>query len=194
MKAKEYLRVLSIIFLILFLGTGFVSAGEKKDSTEKQRQEIQKDKKEALKELYKLYPSAKGEMASAKGNAVFANTGVNLLLLSTGRGGGVAHDNTTGTDTYMKMISGGVGIGLGVKKYFAIFIFTTSDAFKNFTESGWSAETQADAAAKTDTQGEAVAAGLSVAPGVILYQITDVGFAAQATIQGTKFIKNDDLN
>jgi lipid-binding SYLF domain-containing protein len=194
MKTKKIQSVLCISVLILFVATSFVSAGEKKDSPEKQRKEIQKDKKEALKELYKLYPSAKGEMASAKGNAIFANTGVNLLLLSTGRGGGVAHDNSTGKDTYMKMISGGVGIGLGVKKYFAIFIFTTSDAFKSFTDSGWSAETQADAAAKTDTQGEAVAAGLSIAPGVMLYQITDVGFAAQATIQGTKFIKNEDLN
>lgn len=194
MKVKRIQKVLTVFILVLFLGTGFVSAGEKKDSPEKQRKEIQKNKKEALKELYKLYPSAKGEMASAKGNAVFANTGVNLLLLATGRGGGVAHNNSTGNDTYMKMISGGVGIGLGVKKYFAIFIFTSTAAFNNFIDSGWSAETQADAAAKSDTQGEAVAAGLSVAPGVILYQITDVGLAAQATIQGTKFIKNDDLN
>lgn len=194
MKLKGIQKLVFIFSLVLILSSVNSYAGNKKDSPEKQRKDIQKTKKEALGELYKLYPSAKTEMANAKGYAVFGNTGVNLFVLATSRGGGVAHDNTSGKDTYMKMVSGGVGLGIGVKKYFAVFVFSTSKAFNAFIESGWAAETQADAAAKTEDKGEAVAAGMSVAPGVLLYQITDVGFAAQATIQGTKFLKNDDLN
>jgi lipid-binding SYLF domain-containing protein len=194
MKTKKNQNVWFLAFIILFMTSNFVNAGEKKDSPEKQRKEIQKTKKNALNELYKLYPKAKSEIANSKGYAIFGNTGVNLLLLATSRGGGVAHDNTNGKETYMKMISGGVGIGLGVKKYYAIFIFSTTKALNSFIDQGWSAETQADAAAKTENQGDAVAAGLALSPDVMLYQITDVGFAAQATIQGTKYLKNKDLN
>ncbi len=94
----------------------------------------------------------------------------------------------------MKMFSGGVGLGIGVKKYYAIFVFTSETTFANFYEEGWSAETQADAAAKTKEEGSAVSAGISIAPDIILYQITDAGLAAQATIQGTKYSKDEELN
>ena len=204
MKTKNYLSLIMLFSFVLFLltvsATDIAAQDEKKKKEKsekdiaKERKDIQKMKSQALKKLYELYPEAKSQIANSKGYAVFGNWGINLLLLSTGRGGGVAHDNATGKDTYMKMISAGVGVGIGVKKYSAIFIFTTSEAFKSFIEKGWSAEGQADAAAKSETQGGAVGAGTSVAPGILLYQITDVGFAAQATIQGTKFIVDKDLN
>ena len=41
---------------------------------------------------------------------------------------GVAHDNGTGKETYMRMFTAGVGIGLGVKDFRGIFIFSTQDA------------------------------------------------------------------
>jgi lipid-binding SYLF domain-containing protein len=204
MKTKKNLKVLTLsTMLFLFLLTTFSSAvaqddaekdAKKAKKAKQERKDIHKSKKEALSELYKLYPAAKAEIANANGYAVFANTGMNLLVLATSRGGGLAHDNTTGKETYMKMISGGVGIGLGVKKYYAIFVFSSNESFNGFQEEGWSAEGQADAAAKTDEQGGAVAAGMSVAPDIMLYQITDVGFAAQATVQGTKYIVDKDLN
>ncbi len=205
MKTKNSLtRSISLIFLFIILAASlnsvFAQEEEKKKSKkdpakiEKERKEIQKMRKDALKELYKEYPAAKSQIANAKGYAVFGNLGINVLLLSTGRGGGIAHNNVTGKETYMKMISAGVGVGIGVKKYYAIFIFTSNEAFKDFLEKGWSAEGQADAAAKSETQGDAVGAGTSIAPDILLYQLTDKGLAAQATIQGTKYIVDKDLN
>jgi len=210
MKAKKNLSVLFVSFVFLFSVFSFSGAiaqedaekaqkeaeKEQKDAkkAKEERKEIQQTKKEALNELYKLYPDAKSEIAQSKGYAIFGNTGVNLFVVASSRGGGIAHDNITGKETYMKMISAGAGLGIGVKKYYAIFIFTSTEAFTSFKEDGWSAETQADAAAKSEEQGEAVAAGMSIAPDIMLYQITDVGFAAQATIQGTKYIVDDDLN
>lgn len=47
-------------------------------------------------------------------------------------GRGVAHNNKTGKNTYMKMVSGGVGFGLGVKDFRAIFVFETKEAFDFF--------------------------------------------------------------
>ena len=38
------------------------------------------------------------------------------------------------------------------------------------------------------------AGAVTVAPCIDLYQITENGLALQATIRGTKYFKNDDLN
>jgi len=94
----------------------------------------------------------------------------------------------------MKMYSGGVGVGIGVKKFNGIFIFKTTKAYRNFIEEGWQGGGQADAAAKDNKQGGAVAGAISISPDITFYQITNKGLAAQATIQGTKYWKDKDLN
>ena len=73
-------------------------------------------------------------------------------------------------------------------------MFTTKSAFENFVEHGWQAGAQADAAAKANEKGGAADLAIDVAPGVQLYQLTENGLALQATVQGTKYWKNDDLN
>ena len=147
-----------------------------------------------LNDLYKQLPGAKEAIENSAGYAVFDNVGINLLVVSTGNGSGVAHDKKTAKDTFMKMFSAGVGIGLGVKDFRGIFVFSTQEAFDNFVTTGWQAGAQADAAAKSDGKGDALAAAIDVAPGIKLYQLTENGLALQATIQGTKYWKNDDLN
>ena len=94
----------------------------------------------------------------------------------------------------MKMISAGAGLGFGVKVYRVIFVFETDKAFKEFLDSGWSGSAQADAAAKAGDKGAAESGALEVAPDVWVYQITKNGLALQATLQGTKYYKDDDLN
>ena len=194
MKSKLFTTLLPVIFIL----TISVSVNaqddkeEKKKNPDEERAEILKMKDKALKELYKLNPSAKAEIASAKGYAVFGNTGINVLVVSSGNGAGVAYKN--GKPTYMKMYSAGVGVGIGVKKFYAIFIFKTTKAYDNFIEEGWQGGAQADAAAKDNNQGEAVAGAISISPDIELYQITSKGLAAQATIQGTKYWKDKDLN
>jgi len=161
---------------------------------EEQRNEIRKMRKETLARLYKIHPAAQADIQKAAGYAVFSNVGVNLIFLSAAGGSGVAHDNRNGKDTYMKMISGGIGIGLGVKDFRGVFVFGNQKVFRQFVESGWEASAQADAAAKSGEKGGAAAGAITVAPGVDLYQLTENGLALQATIQGTKYYKNDDLN
>jgi len=176
------------IFLSGFAGLAVAA------SPEEQRKEIRKMRSETLAKLYKVHPLAKGDIQKAVGYTVFSNIGINLIFLSAAGGSGVAHDNRTGKDTYMKMISGGVGFGLGVKDFRGIFVFSTAKAFKQFVESGWAADAQADAAAKSGEKGGAAAGAITVAPGVDLYQLTETGLALQATIQGTKYYKDDELN
>jgi len=181
----------AIVVGILFSGfTGLATAA----SAQEKKKEILQMRSETLAKLYKVHPLARGDIKSAVGYAVFSNVGINLVLLSAAGGSGVAHNNRTGKDIYMKMISGGVGFGLGVKDFRGIFVFTTEKAFKQFVESGWAADAQADAAAKAGKKGGALAGAVTVAPGVDLYQLTESGLALQATIQGTKYFKDDELN
>ena len=184
------------IFMAMFISVFLVSGclGPKGDSASEKRAEVQQMKKDTLSHLYQIHPAAKEQIKKAKGYAVFSNTGFHLLLLSTGSGWGLARDNATGKETYMKMYSAGVGLGLGVKDFRGIFVFTTKQAFTKFVEKGWQAGGQADAAAKSGEKGGSVEAAIDLGPGIKLYQITRNGLAIQATIQGTKYWKDDELN
>jgi lipid-binding SYLF domain-containing protein len=193
MKPGTYrMHILAAVTVGIFL-SGFTGLAAAASPGEK-RAEIRKMRSETLAKLYKVHPAARGDIQKAAGYAVFSNIGINLILLSAAGGSGVAHDNRTDKDIYMKMISGGVGFGFGVKDFRGIFVFSTTKTLKQFTESGWAADAQADAAAKSGTKGGALAGAITVAPGVDLYQLTENGLALQATIQGTKYYKDDDLN
>lgn len=178
--------------LSIGLVTGCMSPGG--DTVEQKRQAAQQMRSETLAELYEIHPEAKTRIDQAIGYGVFSNVGVNLILLSAGNGWGVVRDNRTGRDVYMKMVSGGIGLGLGVKDFRGVLVFTSEEALDSFVESGWDASAQADAAAKAGEKGDALAGAIDVAPGIKLYQITETGLALQATIQGTKFWKDDELS
>ena len=186
------MRFTTIGVLVAILGTSGLSLA--KDSPDEQRQKVRKMAAACLNDLYKLQPASKTAIQKAAGYAVFNNMGTNLLLLSTARGAGLAVDSKTKQETFMKMVSVGAGLGVGVKDYRVIFVFETNEALRRFLDSGWAGETQADAAAKTNKSGAAYSGAAMVAPGVWVYQITKKGLALQLTLQGTKYSKDDDLN
>ena len=164
------------------------------DDDEKKREKTRKMAAEALQDLYKLEPTAQSTIQKAAGYAVFDNMGMNVLLLSTARGSGMAVNNKSKQETFMKMISAGGGLGLGVKDYVVVFVFANDKALAQFLDSGWSGSGQADAAAKAGEKGGAYSGAAEVAPGVWVYQITKNGLALQLTLQGTKYYKDDDFN
>lgn len=161
---------------------------------EEKRSERLQMSNETLQLLYKHAPEAKGMIANSYGYAAFSNVGVNLILLSAEGGMGVAHVNSTGMNTYMNMASGGVGFGLGIKDFRAVFLFENKEVFDRFVNEGWEANAQVDAAAKLSDKGEAFGTAITVAPGIRLYKLTQNGLALQATIQGTKYWKDNELN
>jgi len=191
-KKRHFVK--SVVALIALGLLGGCVTTPKGETPSKKRREVQKMRADTLAELYKVHPPAKERIRQSKGYAVFSNVGVNLLLLSAAGGWGVAYDNKTGQDIYMKMVSGGVGLGLGVKDFRGVFVFSKQEAFEDFTESGWEAGAQADAAAKSGNKGGAAAGAVTVASGMDLYQITEQGLALQATIQGTKYYRDCELN
>jgi lipid-binding SYLF domain-containing protein len=185
------LKMIASAFAFAVLAVNVANAA---DSPDEKKAKIRKAADETLQDLYKLQPSAQGEIQKAAGYGVFKNFGTNVLVVSTASGAGVATNNQNKQETFMKMISGGAGLGIGVKDFRVIFVFETPKAFNTFLNSGWSGSGQADAAAKAGKSGGARSGAVEVAPDTYVYQITKNGLALQLTLQGTKYYKDDDLN
>lgn len=190
MKNYKKILLLSLLSCGILLGC---TSPKGSNVTDKKHSVISM-RSETLSELYKIHPFAKTQINNAAGYGVFSNVGVNLFWISTASGWGVVRDRKKGKDTYMKMYSAGLGPGLGVKDFRGVFVFTSDQALNNFINKGWDASAQADAAAKSEGKGNAWAGAIDVAPNIKLYQITKHGLALQATIQGTKYWKDNDLN
>lgn len=187
-------KIMLILALTIVPVTAMAPVSALAKSVEKKKAEILEMRGEVLAQLYENNPEAKAMIKSAAGYAVFNNGGINLVFLSAGSGKGVAHDNKTGKNTFMRMATGGVGIGLGIKDYRVVMIFHKRSAFDQFVDKGWDFSGQADAAAKLDDDGGEVNAADTVVGGVTVYQMTQKGLALQATLQGTKYWKNKKLN
>jgi len=179
-----------IMFVVALALTDAASA-----ATKAQKQaETRRMAEQTLARLYQLRPSAKTAIERSAGYAVFSNFGMKLLLAGGGKGEGVAANNQTKQETFMKMIEVQAGLGFGMKKFRLVWVFDTAEAFAKFVNSGWELGGQTTAAARLGGEGAATAGALSVSPGVWLYQLTDNGLALELTAKGTKYYKDDDLN
>lgn len=191
------LKLVVSLLAVVVMFSGFWSGksdSEVNKENQADRTERKQSSSETLKYLFKYAPESKKMIANSYGYATFANLGVNLIFVSAEGGKGLAHNNKTGKNIYMNMASGGVGFGLGVKDFRIVFLFENKKVFDKFVESGWEANAQADAAAKAGKDGGALNASITVEPGIRIYKLTQNGLALQATIQGTKYWKDDDLN
>ena len=182
-----------VVALVAFF-TVLALPAQARDEKEEQRADIRKTSQSILDQLYKTRPSARGAVKAAAGYAVFSNFGMKIFFAGGGTGSGLAVDNATGRETFMKMVEVQAGLGLGVKKFRQVFVFETAAAMQSFVESGWEFGGQATAAATDGKKGGAYQGALSVMPGVWVYQLTDKGLAVELTGKGTKYYKNTDLN
>ena len=162
-------------------------------SKAEKQQKILKMKNEVLTQLFAKKPDTRSQINSASGYAVFNNANINLFLVSAGTGYGVVKNIRTGQHTYMNMAEGGVGLGLGAKDYRIVMVFHTTTAMDHFINNGWSFGGNADAAAKAADKGASIE-GEAYYGGVTVYTFTESGLALQATIKGTKFWKDKQLN
>lgn len=183
------------IFLLVLIGFFVAGCATPKGVTKRdQRDHVLKMKDDTLSELYRTKPETKEMIKKAAGYGVFSNIGSYLLFLSTGNGYGVVIDNSSGKKTYMKMAQVGAGVGLGIKDIRVVFIFKNSAVLNNFIEKGWEFGGQADAAAKSGEKGVAAGGEIYIERDILIYQITEAGVALQATIAGTKYWTDNELN
>src|SRR6185369_12361050 len=155
-----------------------------------------KDRDAILDKLYATNPEAKAKIQKAAGYGTFNNKNLNLFLLSSGHGYGMVVDKS-GKETFMAMGSLGGGVGIGAKDLSVVFIFKNADVMKKFIDSGWQFGGEADATAKAGEKGAAASKEGAADTGANvfeIYQITDTGVALQATVAGTKYWKDKELN
>ena len=163
-------------------------------SIEDQKKDILNKNQQILQRLYKAQPSAKQAIENAVGYATFSNFGMKILVAGGGSGSGVVINKRTQKNIYMNMAEVQAGLGFGIKSYENIFAFETEAALNDFVNSGWTLGGQTTLAAKYQKDGDALQGAAIVSPGVLMYQLTDSGLAAEITGKGTKYYKNDDLN
>jgi lipid-binding SYLF domain-containing protein len=176
----------------------------KGETAEDKRTFIRKMTNKTLADLYKAKPAVKTRLEKAAGYAVFSNLNVKILVLGSGQGYGMAVDNDTKKETFMRMGEVGGGLGLGVSDFRAVMIFHDKKTFKDFIETGMEFSGKASAEAQSGDQGMAArqeaklatASGdsVQVLQGAEVYQLTDQGLMAQAMLYGTKYWKDDELN
>lgn len=180
----------AIVCLSLALGGCATTSGT---TPQDRRQAVLDMSNEVLTELYNVRPATRAEIEAAAGYAVFSNVNVNVFFASFGGGNGVVKDNRAGRQIFMKMGEAGVGLGLGVKDFRAVFVFNSTSALDKFISSGWEFGGQADAAAKAGGRGGAVG-GEALVDDITVYQLTKTGLALQVMVKGTKYWKDSDLN
>jgi len=187
---------LARVLAATLLAAAFSLPASARDRLGEKRDEVRRMRDQVLAQLYEAHPGAKARIREAAGYAVFSSVGVNVFFASVAGGNGIVVERRTLRDaeTFMNMGSAGVGLGLGVKHFRVVFVFSDRERLREFMEKGWDFSGQADAAAKSDDKGAAVSGAVTVMPGVEVYQLTKNGVALQVTLQGTKYWKDRDLN
>jgi len=194
MKRKFFVFILAVLIITDMCGCA-KEVNMKPQTAVEWRTYIRYRRDEVLRDLYKVEPQARWEIARAKGYAVFTSLNVNLILASFSGGRGLVHKNGIfGKETFMCMAQGGIGFGLGVKDFRVVFIFDDRQVLDKFLNSGWQFGAEADAAAKGGGAGAAASGAVAVAPGLRVYQLTENGLALQATVHGTKFWRDAFVN
>ena len=193
----KFIHILAYSLITLFPLSGFAQLSNPfspEKTVVQQRQDILKKSDDTLKALYQVQPKAKELIAKSVGYATFSNFGMKILIAGGGTGTGVVINKDSKKPIFMNMAEVQAGLGIGIKSFQNIFVFQTQAALNDFVNSGWTFGGQVTAAAKYENSGNAYQDATVVAPGVLMYQLTDSGLAAEITGKGTKYYKDSDLN
>ena len=219
MRGSEICGAVGVLALVAILSVG--CATPRGVTAEERRQSIRQMREQALTELYAAEPALRDRIHTAAGSAVFSNLNLQVFLVGGGQGYGVARNNATGQDTFMRFAELGLGVGLGGKDTRLIFVFHTQDALRRFLDFGIEVAAEADAAAIVDgTTGAQASAGGAVSAsgaaasgsgtagtggshglitegagaGFEVYQLTRNGLALKAMVAGSRYWVDADLN
>ena len=168
--------------------TGEAITGDKK-TPEQARAEIDQMEKSTLAKLFKEAKGSKALYDNSFGYAVFDSRRMSFML-TTEFGAGVAVDKHNGQRTYMKMATGGLNIGYGVQFLQFVFLFPDKQSFNQFVTDGWDAGANAGAVAGKGAEG----VGIELTNGTRVYELNEKGLSLSATLTGTTYWKDDELN
>jgi len=178
--------ILFAVALMLSLSGAFAQEGDSRATA--RRLEIDTNAQATLDELLAAQGNARELYDKAAGYAVFTATKAGFIV-SGGSGTGVAVNKATGQRTYMRMGTGGIGLGIGAQRYSLIILFENESHLSRFVMGGWDSSATAQAAAGK----EGIAVRSSFIDGVAFFQLTDKGLMAHADVSGTRFWVIDEL-
>ena len=195
MQTKRMRIIKTLAMALLCLGFAACATTQLSQSDiNEQRDSLRNMANQALTNLYSTNPAAQGAIMNAAGYAVFSDFGFKLIYAGGAKGKGIAVNNATRQETFMKMMELQPGYGLGADKFWLIFAFANSAAYNSFVTSGWEAGANLMMAAKSNAAGGAFAGAVTVSEGVYMYQITQEGLVVGVSITGAKYSRDEDLN
>jgi lipid-binding SYLF domain-containing protein len=195
-------RLTLVLALVALLALAPLACRKPEGETRaEKRAHVREMRTEAMAVLYKDLPATRGLVERSEGYAVFSSIGTNFGLISSARGFGILKNRNTGEDTYMSMMSLGGGFGAGVRDFRAYFVFLDKGAMDTFVEQGleFAGQVSAIGTDGEDDNGEGIDMGAaqnldSIQAKVMVFQITEKGLVGQATLQGTKYKVDEELN
>ena len=190
MRPSILAKTLALLMIVLMATVSVASAA----SVSEKRSSVRNTAKKTLNRLYSIHPSAREAVKNAAGYAVFSISDFKLVFLGGGGGKGLAVNNATRKETFMKTGDVQVGLGLGLKSYQVVFVFETNEAYENFVNNGWDVGGQATVAATDSVSGGSLQGAISVGHDVWMYQMTDKGLEASLTVGGIRYYKDSELN
>ena len=124
MKIATLKRATKAKFIFLALaGTLALVAQATETDKEKQQKQVRSMAPDTLQRLYKAEPKTQAAIKRAYDYAVFSDLGVKIVFGGTGNGKGLAVNNRSKHETFMKMFEVQAGLGMGVDKFRVVFVF-----------------------------------------------------------------------
>lgn len=174
------MKRISVILLALLLSACSTTADN--------RMQIASQHSKILGDIEQVSPGTLHEINDAPGFAIFSAAEVNLGLVSTGNGHGAVYNNLTSEKTYMEVVGGGIGLGVGGRDFRIIFVFKTEEKMQSFINEGWSFDERVEVTAMNSMIDGLVIGDITV------YQFNKTGLSMQAMLKGMKFSMNEELN
>jgi hypothetical protein len=145
----------------------------------------------ALERLFAEVPGSRDLFDASAGYAVFDTRQVQYGV-AAGYGRGVAIDREDDVRTYMRMGSGGVGVGLGFGGFDTTIVILFESAFglNRFVTDGLDASAEAGAMAGDDKERLA----LRFDDGRAVFALTNKGWKISARLAGTRYWPDQGLN
>ena len=128
------------------------------------------------------------------GYATLSNANTNIIFVSSSHGRGVAYNNETGEEVFMRMKEVGIGLGAGAREYDLIFVFDNKEAWYKFISGQTKFGGEASATATDGKSGGALEGASLASSGIWVYQMTTKGISLEATLNGTKYYTDKKLN
>ena len=186
--------IVSTMVLLTLALISCVTGPMSKSEKEQKQDAIREMAKATLSQVYAKYPRAKEGLEKAAGYAVFSDFGMKIMFMGGAKGSGVAVDNATKKETFMKMVELQPGFGVGAEIFRVVFVFETPKAFNTFVTSGWEVGANAMAAAKAKSMGGGESGAVTLSAGAKIYQLNEEGLIVGVSITGAKYYRDGELN